>query len=587
MARGMGRTFRLYQRAFMETRRYWAALGAILVVGLLWVPLSLLLPLPLKIVVDGVLAEKPLDGLAAHLVPAALATSRPFLLAAAIGLSVLVGLLGIAYKFGDWLLRETIADRMVHRFRGDLLLHGMKLPVLHHATHGTLDLGYRIIQDAPALQWTAIYGVIPVLVSAVNIGCTLYVTAALSPRLALVGLVTAVPAMALVHLYQQRLKAKWHAAKEHDSAMQAQLNEVLGALRVVTVFRQERREAERFLARSWLSVAARLRAIRTEAILAGVLSLSTVLGTASILYLGVGDVDAGRLSVGDLLLVFTYVGQLYAPLQAIGTHVSGQQHAIASMERVLAVLDQDLTMGDRPNARVLTRARGDITFRDVSFGYESRNPVLRHLDCRIPAGSVVGITGRTGAGKSTLINLLLRLFDPSAGAILLDDVDLRDWRLDDLRRQFAVVPQDALLFSTTVAENISYGRPSASFDEIAAAARAANAHDFIMRLPQGYETGVGERGVRLSGGERQRIALARALLTDAPIIVLDEPTSAVDRVTEATIVENLERLRPGRTIFIVAHRAATLRHADIRLHVENGMVSFGNEEDPADLRKAS
>jgi ATP-binding cassette, subfamily B, bacterial len=587
MTRGMVRTFRLYRRAFIEARRHWSALVAILVVGLLWIPLSLLLPLPLKIIVDGVLADKPLDGLALHLVPAALSTSRPSLLATAVGLSVLIGLLGIAYKFGDWLLRETVADRMVHRFRGELLLHGMKLPVLHHAAHGTLDLGYRIIQDAPALQWTAVYGVIPVLVSAANVGCTLYVTAALSPRLALVGLVTAVPAMLLVHIYQQRLKAKWHTAKEHDSAMQAQLNEVLGGLRVVTIFRQERREAERFLARSRLSIAARLGAIRTEAMLAAVLSLSTVLGTASILCLGVGDVDAGRLTVGDLLLVFTYIGQLYAPLQAIGTHVSGQQHAIASMERVLAVLDQELAVGDRPDARTLSRARGDIAFRNVSFGYDSRNLVVRHLDFRIPAGSVVGITGRTGAGKSTLINLLLRLFDPSSGAILLDDVDLRDWRLDDLRRQFAVVPQDALLFSTTVAENISYGRPSASMEEIAAAAMTAKAHDFIMRLPQGYETRVGERGVRLSGGERQRIALARALLADAPIIVLDEPTSAIDRHTEAMIVENLEQLRPGRTIFIVAHRTATLRHADIRLHVEDGRVSFDGEEDPADLRKAS
>jgi ATP-binding cassette, subfamily B, bacterial len=587
MTRGMVRTFRLYRRAFIEARRHWPALVAILVVGLLWIPLSLLLPLPLKLVFDGVLADKPLDGLAGHLVPAALATNRPSLLATAIGLSILVGLLGIAHKFGDWLLRETVADRMVHRFRGELLLHGMKLPALHHAAHGTLDLGYRIIQDAPALQWTAIYGVIPVLVSVANVGCTLYVTAKLSPHLALIGLLTAVPAMLLVHLYQQRLKAKWHAAKEHDSAMQAQLNEVLGALRVVTVFRQERREAERFLARSWLSIAARLRAIRTEAILAAVLSLSTVLGTAGILFLGVGDVDAGRLSVGDLLLIFTYVGQLYAPLQAIGTHLSGQQHAIASMERVLAVLDQELAVGDRPNARTLSRARGDIAFRNVSFGYDSRSLVLRHLDFHIPAGSVVGITGRTGAGKSTLINLLLRLFDPSSGSILLDDVDLRDWRLDDLRRQFAVVPQDALLFSTTVAENISYGRPAARMDEIAAAAAAANAHDFIMRLPQGYETRVGERGVRLSGGERQRIALARALLADAPIIVLDEPTSAIDRNTEAMIVENLERLRPGRTIFIVAHRAATLRHADIRLHVEDGSVSFDGEEDPAHLRKVS
>ena len=585
MARaGIGRAFHIYFRALREVRQFWPALALILASGFVWIPISLLSPLPLKLVVDNVLGGQPLAGWTARLTPAFLASDHGRLLAAAIGMSVALGLIGIAHKLADWLIREAVADRMVHRFRGDMLRHGLMLPMLHHAKHGTLDLGYRITQDAPALQWTAIYGIIPVLVAIANIGGTLYVTMTISAKLAVIAVLTSAPTIALVHLYQQRLKAKWHAAKEKDSAAQALVHEVLGALRIVTLFGQERRETERFLAQSHQGIAARLKALRAEGMLGAVLSLSAALGTAAILYLGVRDVEGGLLSVGDLLMVVAYIGQLYAPLQAIGTHVAGQQHAVASMERAFAVFDQHLAVSDRPGARPLARARGEIAFEGVSFGYGPETLVLRDVSFLIPAGSAVGIVGPTGAGKTTLVNLVLRLFDPVAGEIRLDGVDLRDWRLADLRRQFAVVPQDALLFSTTIAENISYGRPEASAAEIEAAAKAVNAHDFIMGLAEGYQTRVGERGVRLSGGERQRIALARALLTNAPFIILDEPTSALDQETEAAIVEGLERLRHGRTVFIIAHRLATLRHVDLRLRVAGGTVSL---EEPVLLRKVS
>ncbi|HEX7967331.1 MAG TPA: ABC transporter ATP-binding protein [Stellaceae bacterium] len=584
---GILRAFRVYLRAFREVRPFWPSLALILGLGLAWIPISLLAPLPLKMLIDNVLGHQPLAGIAARLAPDALAADHAGLLALAIGLSVGLALIAIVHRLGDWLLREMIADRMVHGFRGGLLLHGLRLPVLHHTAHGTLDLGYRINQDAPALQWTAIYGVMPVIISLTTIACTLYVTAAISAKLALIALVTSLPMIGLVHFYQHRLKAKWHAAKEQDSAAQSIVHEVLGALRVVTLFGQERRETERFLARSRLSIAARLHAMRTEGLLGALLSLSTALGTAAILYLGVRDVETHAMSVGDLLVVITYIGQLYGPLQAIGTHVTGQQHAVASIERAFAVLDQPLAIADRPDAPPRQRARGEIAFRQVSFSYDDRNPVLRNATFTIPAGASVGIVGRTGAGKTTLVNLLVRLFDPERGHILLDGADLRDWRLADLRRQFAVVPQDPTLFSTTIAENIGYARPEATPAEIVAAAKQANAHDFIMALPQGYDTPVGERGLRLSGGERQRIALARAFLADAPLIILDEPTSAIDQHTEAAIIESIERLRRGRTTLVIAHRLATLRHVDIRLRVEDGIVAVEQDLLAAELRKVS
>jgi ATP-binding cassette subfamily B protein len=584
---GLARAFHVYRRAFVEVRPFWPMIGLILALGLVAIPISLLMPLPLKIIVDNVLDGRPLAGPTARLVPTAWAADPHLLMCFAIGFSVALAMLALAHRLCDWLLRETVADRMVHSYRGKLFLHGLRLPTLHHAAAGTHDLGYRLNQDAPALQWTAIYGLVPVVISLSTLASTFYVTAAISLKLAVLALATALPTMGLVHLWQGRLKAKWHDAKEQESAAQSIIYEVLGALRTVTVFGQERRETTRYLTQSQRGIAARHRAIRVEAALGALLSVSTALGTAAILYLGVTDVQSKALSIGDLLVVITYIGQLYGPLQAIGTHFTGQQHAVASAERTFAVLDQPLEITDGPGALPRTHALGDVSFRNVSFAYDARHPVLRDVSFEVPAGACVGILGRTGAGKTTLVNMLIRLFDPEAGSILLDGVDLRDWRLADLRRQFAVLPQEPVLFSTTIAENIAYARPDAPLDDIVAAARLANAHDFITSLPEGYATRVGERGLRLSGGERQRIALARAFLKDAPLLILDEPTSAIDRETETAILEGMERLMRGRTTFIVTHRLAALRWATMRLAVDDGAVHLLPDPFAADLRKVS
>jgi ATP-binding cassette subfamily B protein len=251
------------------------------------------------------------------------------------------------------------------------------------------------------------------------------------------------------------------------------------------------------------------------------------------------------------------------------------QGSLVSAERAFALLDESPDVQDRPGARHLQRAEGAISFRKVCFAYPHNPPVLHDVSIHIEPGTCVGIEGTTGAGKTTLLSLLTRFYDPTAGEILLDGVDLRDYRLADLRNQFAIVLQDTVLFSTTVAENIAYARPEASDAEIIAAAEAANAHEFITRLPQGYETKVGERGMRLSGGERQRIALARAFLKDAPLLILDEPTSSVDLRTEKLIIEALQRLVQGRTTFIIAHRLSTLNECDVRLRLEHGRLVSG------------
>jgi ATP-binding cassette subfamily B protein len=267
-----------------------------------------------------------------------------------------------------------------------------------------------------------------------------------------------------------------------------------------------------------------------------------------------------------------YIMQLVTPLRTLGKIVADMQSSLVSAQRSFALLDETPDVVERPDARPLGRSAGAVSFRNVSFAYNGGPPVLRDVSCEIPTGARVGIVGRTGAGKTTLVTLLTRCFDPAEGQILLDGVDLRDYRLTDLRNQFGVVLQEPVLFSTSIAENIAYGRPGASDEEIVAAARAAGAHDFISRLPDGYDTLVGERGMSLSGGERQRISLARAFLKDAPILILDEPTSSVDVKTEAAIQEALGPLMKGRTTFLISHRLSLVQGCDLCLEIDDGRL---------------
>jgi ATP-binding cassette subfamily B protein len=272
-------------------------------------------------------------------------------------------------------------------------------------------------------------------------------------------------------------------------------------------------------------------------------------------------------------MLLAYVGRLYEPLREISRNTARMQRRLVSAGRAFQLLDETPDVLERPDARPLRRAEGAVCFRDVSFAYEGHEPALRNLSFEVPQGTRVGIAGPTGAGKTTLVSLLSRFYDPTSGAILLDGVDLRDYRLNDLRSQFAIMLQEPVLFSTTIAENIAYADPSAELPQIEQAARAAGAHDFVSQLSEGYETRVGERGMRLSGGERQRISLARAFLKDAPILILDEPTSSVDLATEAAIMEALDRLMKNRTTFMIAHRTSTLASCNLVLELRDGRLT--------------
>jgi ATP-binding cassette subfamily B protein len=469
-------------------------------------------------------------------------------------------------------LRTYTGEKLVLAFRAKLFRHAQRLSLSYHDTKGTTDSTYRIQYDAPAIEWILIDGASPFITAAFTLCGMLYVAGQIDAQLALVALAIAPVLWLIAWAYRDRLRKRWNEVYQLQSSAISVVQEVLAAVRVVRAFGQEEREHDRFVRRSSQSVWVRIRIAFAEGGFGLLVGLTIAAGTAAVLFIGTRHVQSGVLTLGGLLMVMTYIVQLYGPLQTLSSMAAHVQASLASAERAFSLLDEAPDVAERPDAVALARSAGAVAFDHVSFAYDSKHAVLDDVSFAVAPTSRVGVTGVTGAGKSTLVSLLTRFYDPTGGRILLDGVDLRDYKLADLRNQFAIVLQETVLFSTSIAENIAYANPGASFDAILAAAKAANAHDFIARLPEGYETAVGERGMRLSGGERQRIALARAFLKNAPILILDEPTSAVDVKTESLIMEAMDRLMQGRTTFIITHRPSMLKNCNVRVEVENGRL---------------
>jgi len=562
----------LYRRILREARPYAWHIVALLALGLLSTPLALLTPLPLTIAVDHGIGSRPVPPWLAALLPDTVLRSKVSILAFAALLVVAVALLTQVQSAATSLLRTYTGERLTLSFRSRLFHHVQRLSLTLHDTRGTSDPLYRIQYDVPAIQYIAIDGLIPFVTSTVTLVSILYITAVLNWRLALVALTVAPLLLLLMKVSRKRLRGQSSHVKQLESSALSVVQEVLASLRVVKAFGQESREEQRFVDRSSEGMRARVHLTLLEGGLQVLIGLTTAFGTAAVLFIGARSVQAGTLTLGELLLVMGYLAMIYEPLKTISKRIASLQSHLASAERAFRLLDEAPDVTEREGALRITRARGDVVFDRVSFAYDGDRHAVRDVSFAVPAGTRVGIVGRTGAGKSTLMNLLIRFHDPTSGRVLLDGNDLRDYRLADLRRQFAIMLQEPVLFSTSIAENIAYARPGASRDAIIRAAQLANAHEFISGLPDGYDTLVGERGLRLSAGERQRIALARAFLRDAPILVLDEPTSSVDLLTESGIMDALERLMKGRTTFMIAHRLTTLEGCDMIVVMEGGRV---------------
>ena len=566
----------LYARIIRQARPYWLHLVGVFLLSILASPISLLVPLPLKIAVDSAIANHPLPPFLAALLPESAVSSSTAILLLAVALLITINLLSQLQDFFTSFMGTYTGEKLVLDFRSRLFSYAQRLSVSYHDLKGSADSIFRIQNDAMALQYLTVDGFIPIVSATLTLIGMIWVTAWIDWQLALVALAISPVLFTLSKLYRPLLRNQSRHIKNVESSAWSVVQEVLSSLRVVQAFGREEHEQERYVRRSMEGMRARLKLAVAQGRYGILVALTMTFGTASVLWLGVRHVQAETLTLGSLLLVMAYLAQLYEPLRTIGRKVASLQDHLASVERAFSLLDQLPEVVERPDARPLSRAVGTVSYRDVSFGYRRDHAILHEIRFDVTAGTRVGIAGQTGAGKTTLVSLLARFHDVSSGQILLDGVDLRDYKLDDLRNQFAIVLQEPVLFSTSIAENIGYARPGASEEEIVRAAKLANAHDFIMDLPDGYQTLVGERGMRLSGGERQRISLARAFLKDAPILILDEPTSAVDVRTEAAIMQAMERLMCGRTTFMIAHRLSTLRNCDLRLHMEKGRLVNAN-----------
>lgn len=548
-------------------------MAAILVLSLSAVPITLITPLPIKILVDNVLGSQPLPGYLAFLAPLQSSVSKSYIIGLAVSLLIGVAVLTYLQNLVSVWYSTKIGNHMTLGVRTLLFRQMQRLSVSYHDKMGAADSAYRTLNDAPMLRSFGIDGMIPLATSIITLSAMILVTLFLDWQLAVVSLLVSPLLFLLTVIFRPRIRSGWRKYRASESAAMAVAQESLGASRLVKVYGQEERKSEQLVSHYSESLDAQLKVQVYGAFYSLLIGVLTAAGLAAVLYIGIGHVLAGTLSLGSLLVVNFYVTQLYGPLRGVGQSILDVQQSLTGIERYHEIIDEKPDVPESPKAQPLIRAGGKVAFQNVAFEYVKDHRVLHDVSFEIQPGDRLGIIGPTGSGKTTISTLLLRLFDPTEGRITLDDVDLRDYKLANLRNQFAVVHQETILFSTTVTENIRFANPNASMNEVIAAAKAARAHDFILGLPDGYETLVGERGMKLSGGERQRISLARAFLKDPAILILDEPTSSLDLHTESEVLDTIERLTEGRTTLMIAHRASTLRDCNVVLMIEDGRVS--------------
>ncbi|MBA2489826.1 MAG: ABC transporter ATP-binding protein [Chloroflexi bacterium] len=561
---------KLALRTLPYLRPYRRLLGLSSVILVLDAMVDLANPWVFKILIDHVIGGQPTPPeLAALLGP--IAQDQGLFLVVIVTAGLVVAIINNGLTVWNSYLQTKIEQGMILRFRSQLFEHAQRLSLTFHDRQRTGDFMYRINYSSAAV------GEIPMMVpqlaqAIITLIGMFIVTYLIDPTLALLSMTIAPFLWFSIRRYATHVQPRLEHVRSMEGHSLTMIQEAMSMLRVIISFGRESYEHQRFTEQGRRAVDARVRVTVSQTLFTMAINVITAGGTALVLGYGAFQVIEGRLTLGTLLIVMAYVASVYNPLQAIaGAGGTIQEHLI-NLKVAFGLLDTEAEIRDAPDAQPLERTQGRVTFKDVSFTYPGRLETLRNVTIDVEPGQVVAIVGPTGAGKTTLMSLLPRFYDPQDGRILLDGIDIRKITVKSLRQHFSVVLQEPLLFSASIAENIRYGRLDASMEEVVAAAEAANSHEFISGLPDGYETILGERGSRLSGGERQRVAVARAFLKDAPILILDEPTSSVDSRTEGVILDALDRLMVGRTTFMIAHRLSTVRHADLIVVLDHGRV---------------
>jgi ABC-type multidrug transport system fused ATPase/permease subunit len=552
-------------------RPYRTRVLAIAILSMAEIGLTALAPWPLKIVVDNVLGDHPVPERLAGLM-ASTGANRVALLVVVVVAGLLVQMANEVLRMIQTQLQVDTGQRIVYGLRARLLAHLQDLPLRHHILTRTADSVYRLDADAHCVDDLVIGGVFPLAAAVLNLGAMFVILVYLDPALGLLSLAV-VPFLYLcLRYYSRTMTDRAERVKALESTLIDRAFEILSSVAAVKSFARERHELTRYSQSGDEAMRARLSLTWQESLFSVAITAVTLAGTTLVLIVGGLHVLDGRLTVGALLVVVAYLAAVYNPISAIAHTTGLLQQAVVSARRVGDIFALTPETLDAPDALDASAVTGHVRFESVSFSYGDDRRVLDEVSFEARPGEMIALVGVTGAGKTTIASLIPRFFEPTHGRVLVDEVDVSRYSLRSLRERIALVPQQPVLFSGTIADNIRYGRLQASDEEVEAAARAAHIHDFITTLPNGYHTPVAEAGATLSGGERQRLGIARALVKNAPMLILDEPTSSLDALSEAGVFEALRRLRRGRTIIVIAHRLSTIRTATRILVLHEGQL---------------
>ena len=541
---------------------------------------NLLEPWPLKIVLDHVLRSKPPTGWLSQFIRSAAGADKMAALKFAAVAVLIIAAINAVCSYTQKFLTTKVGQWVLHDLRQKLYFHIQRLSLPYHDQKRTGDLISRVTSDIDAVQSFISSEMLDALINTLTLIGMVSVMFYINWRFTLIALSVAPPLAAVVYRYTRRIKKAAREVRKKEGEIVSVIQEVLSSIRVVKAFAREDYEQRRLEEQSLEAVEIALRARGLKAKLAPLVSMIVAVGTCLVLWFGARMVMDGSLLVGDLIIFISYLGKMYKPMQDLSKMTDAYSKAVVGYERIREVLDTYPEVTDVPGAITARRLKGEIEFGHVNFSYQPGRPVLKDVNFKIEPGQVAALAGPTGAGKSTIISLIPRFYDPASGAVKIDGYDVRRFTQKSLRQQISFVLQETVLFHGPIWHNIAYGKPNATRAEILRAADLANANEFVEKMPEGYNTLVGERGVTLSGGQRQRIAIARAVIRNTPILILDEPSSGLDAGSEKLVFDALDRLMKGRTTIVIAHRLSTIRSADIIFVVKDGtIVERGTHEE--------
>jgi ATP-binding cassette, subfamily B, bacterial len=541
---------------------------------------NLLQPWPLKIVLDNVLKSRDIHGWLNSLIQSTVGPDRLAALEFAAVAVLAIALVDAVCSYTEKYVTTSVGQWVMHDLRLMLYHRIQRLSLAYHDQNQTGDLLSRVTSDIDAIQSFITSGLLTALVNSMTLVGMVCVMFYINWRFTLIALSVAPVLFGVVFTYTRRIKKAARQVRKKEGEIVSVIQEVLSSIRVVKAFAREDYEERRLEEESLEGVEIALKARGLKAKLAPIVDIIVAIGTAMVLWFGARMVLNGSLSAGSLIVFIFYLGKMYKPMQELSKMTDAYSKASVGYERIKEILDTEGEVKDLPGARRAPYFKGNIEFDRVNFSYSPDVPILKDVSFKVDQGQVAALVGPTGAGKTTIIGLIPRFYDPTSGVVKIDGTDVRQFRQKSLRQQISLVLQETLLFHGPIWNNIAYGKPSASRGEIFRAAELANAHEFIEKMPDGYNTIVGERGVTLSGGQRQRIAIARAIIRDTPILILDEPSSGLDAASEKLVFEALDRLMENRTTIVIAHRLSTIRRANVIYAVKDGtIVEHGTHEE--------